>query len=624
VDIVLGACPPFNPETPHLGIAYLDEYLNNHGLRSTVYDLSLEVYHQATGDTPLLWEAPSWKTWQEIGFADEFCTSQEPVLSRCVQQMMAGDPIAVGLSVHLFNSIVTLTLIRFIKKLKPDVRVVLGGPAFYIEETEDGPRLCVFGYPIYGDQETRDILDGWLEAADVVVLGEGEQTLAEIMSRLKEGRDLSGIAGTARVRGGRHEINPERPLIEDLDSVPFPTYRNFNLELYKGALLPVITSRGCRNRCSFCVEHSRWRDEIRYRSPGHVVDELEHHHRTYGTTFFKGCDSLLNADPARLAAICEGIIERKLNIQWGGNLMVHKKMDRAFFDLCKRAGAHTFTFGVESGSPRILRLMKKPLSIKYAQRNFKDCHEAGIQAFFNMVVGFPGETEEDFQQSLGFIYRNRANIDAVNVLRPCILYHSTDIASSPERYGLAPEQVKFLPDLYGVPNWVDENGMDFAERKRRHSRVQEVCIELGIMLDADRYPSLWQRRDVLIADPEQWEWLGTLLDSPGTGSLPLITVLNVALEHPEPRVRAAVAKMAKFLREDSFLPWLLDGLQDPSEVVREHCARAVGTLGRPEHVETLVPLLDRFDELDDSFQYDLRPMYEHYLQQQAEREKNGE
>ena len=621
VDIVLGACPPFNPETPHLGIAYLDEYLNHHGFKSTVYDLSLEVYHQATGDAPLLWEAPSWKKWQEEGFADEFCVNQEPVLSRCVYEMLAGDPIAVCLSVHLFNSIITMNLIRFIKKLRPGIRVILGGPGFYTVEAEDGPKLCLFGYPLYDDAHRRRVLDGWLEAADAVVLGEGEETLAEIMSRLRQGQDLDGILGTARVRQGRHEINPDRPLIEDLDSVPFPTYRNFNLGLYKGSLLPVITSRGCRNRCTFCVEHRRWRDVIRYRSPAHVVDELEHHVEHNNTTFFKGCDSLFNAKPERLAGICEEIIRRKLDIQWGGNLMVHKKMDRPFFDLCKLAGAHTFTFGVESGSPSVLRLMKKPLSIKYAERNLKDCHEAGVQAFVNVVVGFPGETEEDFQQTLGFLYRNRRNIDAANVVRTCILYHSTDIANRPEEYGLAPEQVKNLPDLYGVPDWVDKNGLDFAERKRRHARLQEVLIDQGVRLDTQRLPANWPRRQEIIDDPGHWEWFGSLVDAPGTGSLPLGTMLLIALEHPEPRVRAAAAKMVKFIRDDSFLPRLVDGLTDDSDLVREHCARAIGTLGHGDHVAHLKPLLHKFDELDDSMKHDLQPLYEHFLQQLAERER---
>ena len=620
VDIVLGACPPFSPETPHLGIAYLDEYMNHNGFKSTVYDLSLEVYHQATGDAPLLWSAPSWKKWQEEGFADEFCVNQEPVLSLCVHEMTAGGPIAVGLSVHLFNSIITMNLIRFIKELRPGIRVILGGPAFYTKETADGPQLCIFGYPLYDNADRRKALDIWLEAADVVVLGEGEETLAEIMTRLKAGQDLDGIPGTARVRNGRHEVNPERPLIADLDSVPFPTYRNFNLDLYKGTLLPVITSRGCRNRCTFCVEHRRWRDVIRYRSPAHVVDELEHHVEHNNTTFFKGCDSLFNAKPERLAGICEEIIRRKLDIQWGGNLMVHKKMDRPFFDLCKLAGAHTFTFGVESGSPSVLRLMKKPLSIKYAERNLKDCHEAGVQAFVNVVVGFPGETEEDFQQTLGFLYRNRRNIDAANVVRTCILYHSTDIASDPGEYGLTEDQVKDLPDLYGVPNWVDKNGMDFAVRKDRHARLQEVLIEQGLLMNKNRLPAGWAKKDEIIGDIGHWEWFGSLIDAPGTGSLPLRVMLQIAFEHPEAKVRAAAAKMVKFTRDESFVPQMVDGLNDPSDLVREHCARALGTLGGAEHVDHLEGMLSKFDELGDSLKYDMRPLYEHFLQRQLERD----
>ena len=612
-DIILGACPPFHPGAPHLGLAYLDEYLNHHGFSSSVYDFSLEVYHRAPAEVRKLWDAPSWRQWQDEKFSERFCKEHEHLLGQCAKEMLTGSPRAVGLAVHMFSAIITLTLLPFIKKMMPGITVILGGPAFYTEERQGKPRVRVFGYPTYDHQPREEVLDGWLERADVIVLGEGEETLAEIVSRLSQGRDLDNIPGTARVRGGQHQVAPERPLIEDLDSVPFPTYRNFNLKLYKDNKLPLLTSRGCPNHCSFCVEHGRWRDSIRYRSPEHVLAEIEYNHRAHGTPFFKGADSLLNGKPDRLAAISEGIISRGISIEWGGSLMVHKEMDRAFFELCRRAGAHTFTFGVESASRRILRLMRKPLSIKIAERNLRDCHEAGIQTFVNILVGFPGETEEDFQETEAFLIRNRRVIDAANVVRSCIIYHSTEVATRHARYGLEYEVVEDLPGLYGVTQWADENGLDFEGREARRTRLLNLLVQQGIAMDGRAYPVGQEEWVRLVSDPKQWEWMGALLDAEVPEEYPLRFMIHLALEHPEPRVRASGLNLARFLRDDSFLPRIVASMDDPDEYVKEMAARALGTIGTADHTNLLLPLLQDWDNLSEGFKRDLRPLYEHYL-----------
>ena len=107
-DIILGACPPFHPGAPHLGLAYLDEYLNHHGFRSRVYDLSLEFRDRVELEERYLWGADSWSRWQHEGFAEDFCRRHEAQLEQCVTEMLAGDPLAVGLSMHIHNAITSV------------------------------------------------------------------------------------------------------------------------------------------------------------------------------------------------------------------------------------------------------------------------------------------------------------------------------------------------------------------------------------------------------------------------------------------------------------------------------------------------------------------------------------
>ncbi len=254
--------------------------------------------------------------------------------------------------------------------------------------------------------------------------------------------------------------------------------------------------------------------------------------------------------------------------------------------------------------------MGKPFTVQVAERNLRECHDAGIRTSINTVVGFPGETEEDFQATLGFLFRNHNDIDAINLLNTCMIFSKTDLAETPEEFNLEVDQVALIPDYFGVKHWVDDQGLDMEARQERLDRFSDVMVRLGISMDNEPIPPTWTRRQEAMEDVDLWRWLDALGDGDGATSYPLNTVLTLAFEHPKARIRVGAARMVKMLKTTAFNEHLHKGLHDADDRVKEMCARALGHQGNDRHLANLTPLLHNYDGCSPQMQDDLRPLME--------------
>jgi len=157
-------------------------------------------------------------------------------------------------------------------------------------------------------------------ALDVIVRGEGEQTMLELAQRVENHQAFHDIIGTTCREGNKIKRNPDRPFLEDLDSLPFPALHLWkhsdNLRKYGSIPYPVMTSRGCVFWCNFCTAVRMFGRKYRMRSPKNVVDELEHLHKTYHATQFTFYDDAFTVDQARTEEICDEINRRGLKIKW--------------------------------------------------------------------------------------------------------------------------------------------------------------------------------------------------------------------------------------------------------------------------------------------------------------------
>jgi radical SAM superfamily enzyme YgiQ (UPF0313 family) len=295
--------------------------------------------------------------------------------------------------------------------------------------------ICAGGpYPIAVQERC---LEGVGKSFDAVVTGEGEYTVLEIMERLGTGQSLDGIAGLAYRDGEMIKKNPARPLITDLDSLPFParellgdasryipppgTYR-------KKPVAVMITSRGCNRRCIYCFQLDKERASgIRYRSVGNVVAEIEHI-IGQGYREIKFLDDTFAADYNRAMEICGEIRKRGLRFTWFASACVNQ-VDKPLLQAFKDAGCWAVLFGAESGVQKNLNTIRKGTTLEQIRAAVKAAQEVGLKVSTPFMFGIPGETFEEGLETIEFAIKlnpDMANFHAITPFPGTYLYDNLE------------------------------------------------------------------------------------------------------------------------------------------------------------------------------------------------------
>jgi radical SAM superfamily enzyme YgiQ (UPF0313 family) len=316
-----------------------------------------------------------------------------------VERFLAeSDADVVGVSCFTFGRTNALRIAALARKVLPGATVVAGGAhaTFFPEQVLAGGNV------------------------DVVVLGEGEATMVELAAALESGADLRSVPGIVYRQGGETITTTHRPRTENLDVFPFPAYGAFDLSLYKSPEIPgvfqdlpgthVITSRGCPFKCRFCSVNRFFDGNWSFRSPAHVVDELELLVEKYGVRHVYFSDDLFSLLPERVIEICKAIIDRRLEIVWMAETRVDC-VDGEMLAWMRRAGCYRVYYGVESGSPEILRSINKRFTVGQVAEAFALTHRAGIEPCCFLMVGNPGETPRTIAET----------VDLVNAIRPATM-----------------------------------------------------------------------------------------------------------------------------------------------------------------------------------------------------------
>ena len=276
---------------------------------------------------------------------------------------------------------------RVAKEAAPNAQVILGGP-----------------HATFLDKEVLS-----QEAAiDIVVRGEGEQTIQEIAQGSNNTNTLGNVSGiTFRNENGQILQTPNRAFIKNLDDLPRPAYKYLNLEDYRlfGKLhMPIMASRGCLYQCSFCVSSQMWGGKYRTRTPKSVADELEWLRDEHGADGVQFHDDILTPEVKRITEICNEIIKRKINVPWGCQARVDQISKEVLVKL-RKAGCNEVSYGIESGCQKILDAVKKKTSTEQNEKAIKMAKEAGIFVAVTALIGYPGETKENVKETLDLLRR---------------------------------------------------------------------------------------------------------------------------------------------------------------------------------------------------------------------------
>jgi len=324
----------------------------------------------------------------------------------------------IGISATTMAFHRALSVARKLKELRPGCVVILGG--------------------IHVTANASDALS--FTAFDYGVIGEGEVTAHRLLECLYSGGDPSQVQGIA-YRGASGEVirTPPRALIEDLDTLPFPAYdlvEDFSLysprvfEHHEKPVVTFISSRGCPGQCTFC-DCSVFGRRYRQRSAENVVAELKYLYERYHFKSVSFYDDTFLLDKARIREIFNRLAQENIRFKWFCLSHVNH-VDEDFLRFIRDNGCHSIHFGVESGDPEILKIIKKGISLEKALEVFRICRKIGLPSTGLFMIGHPGETVESINRTIRFACRSKLDQVLITINTP---FPGSPQYAEAERYG---------------------------------------------------------------------------------------------------------------------------------------------------------------------------------------------
>ena len=289
-------------------------------------------------------------------------------------------------------------LARHAEKTHPHARIIMGGP--HVSALPDEP----------------------FERLDnpVVVRGEAELTLDDLL----QDKPLHDMQGVSFLADGEIVHNPVRPLIQDLDTLPFPAYHLLPVKNYHPSLgnyrikpaLSIIATRGCYGRCTFCYREI-FGNVVRTRSNRLIIEELKLLRNKYGIRDISFYDDIFLGTKKKIRDFCEQMIKEKLDVIWLCNLR-SELTDPDLLKLMRRAGCYMVDYGVESGSQDMLESMKKNAELERTMECIRMARRAGMDIKCGFIIGSPGETPQSMKATLDIAMKIRPDTAMFNISTP--------------------------------------------------------------------------------------------------------------------------------------------------------------------------------------------------------------
>jgi anaerobic magnesium-protoporphyrin IX monomethyl ester cyclase len=263
------------------------------------------------------------------------------------------------------------------------------------------------------------------KSADFVVVGEAEETIVELLRHIGSGNGMSTLRGIVYRKNGKPIATPRRPLIKDLDSIPFPARHLIKQKEYLWSvpgrgIMPVssmMTTRGCPFQCVFCSQRVIFGETVRYRSNGNVMEEIREVYHKHGIKHLIFDDDTLGINRERTMEFCDMLIEEKMDMTWEGMTRVNV-VSRELLKKMHDAGLNRLSYGVESGDQNILNLAKKGTTLAQIRKAYELADSVGIETRMSIILGLPGETKESVRRTINFMKSLNCKQAYVNIGTP--------------------------------------------------------------------------------------------------------------------------------------------------------------------------------------------------------------
>jgi len=478
MNLAFVQAPAWGRDCPPYTMSFLAALVRQEGHQAYLFDLNNALYFTSPLETRKVWDDKDYYSyWEDRDSVKALLQKNEKAVEFYVEKILSSGSRIIGFTVHFSSAWASLEIARRIKERDKSRIIIFGGPDCSLQQKGE-----------YFIQQ---------ECVDIVVHGEGENVLFEIIKNVDNLKNIDSIVGCLILKNGKVVNGGLAQKIEDLDSLPMPDYSDFkddiNLRLYREPFrLDIFDSRGCINRCHFCSEWQFW-GKFRTKSGERIFAEVKALRNNFPqVNYFYFIGSLLNGDMRSLETFCNLLIENKLEIRWAGQAIIRPEMTKDFLQKMKDAGCVWLGYGIESGSEHVLRRMNKRFSLGLASAVLEATKAVGIETQANFMFGLPTENIQDFNLTIDFLKNNRKNIDTILASQSfCVLDKGTYLYNNPEEFGIKNKE----HHLYWNSNDGENN---YPERLRRYEHFCQVALSLGVP----------ETSGVLKIKPNKWSSLG--------------------------------------------------------------------------------------------------------------------
>lgn len=471
--VALILAPEWSFVSAPYGPARLASLSRASGFATRVWDLNILCRTQ--GPKEYWTQYADWK-WNCDAYWQEIHPKIEPLLLKFLDELMEWAPTIVGFTMYYTNDLCSTWLMQQIRHRHNDIRnlrrrnnlhIIAGGPQA-TQEKISRPDLV-----------------------DHIIQGEGELLFLKVLENIESNAPKLPAV-----------LIQDKAQRIDLDSMPPADYRDFDISLYEMKGISSEFSRGCIAQCQFCSETTFWK--FRGRQGSRVLEEIEINYRNHGIEVVWFIDSLVNGNLRELREFARGIIDRKIKIAWTGYARCDGRMDLEYLLDLKRSGAWGFAFGMESGSQRVLDLIKKKVKVAEIEDNFLNMEKIGLLCNFgSWFVGFPGEDLTDVAQTMTLMWRLRRSALSEMTCGVCAINPDTPLNLERQRFGIRENHFAF--------EWATEDLRNTKFHRFIRFKLVNILLENfrlhGTHRSYNTTPAFANLKNhyTLISDPKQWQ-----------------------------------------------------------------------------------------------------------------------
>lgn len=389
-------------------------------------------------------------TLRESGFDSSLANLSGVTWSRVGALLARERPDLVGITLYTFNRHAGLRLAAMARRANPECVVIVGGP--------------------HATHVGQSILRHYADVT-AVAMGEGEMTMLEAARAISKKSALADVRGLlVRNEVGEPVSTGARETVADLDTLAVPArhYSGHYLDPQTESSF-IITSRGCPARCTFCNTPDFWGTRMRFRSPENMIAEIRHLKEKLGIVYVSIRDDTFTVNKRRVIDFCRRLISERIDIMWNCQSRVNA-IDEERLAWMRRAGCDHIQYGIESGSPPMLSMLAKDITIDQVRSAAAATRKVGLTLSIYLISGVPGETEADFAATAALLSEIRPHDGLV---APLAVFPGTHIYDDLKRDGV-------IDDDYWIRERKDTRYLMTGEPARRSfKRLVALCARAG-------------------------------------------------------------------------------------------------------------------------------------------------